>query len=66
MTVHGPVPEHTPDQPVKSDPGLGVAVNVTGNPVTNLSEQKAPQFIPVGKLATVPVPAPDFDTVRVL
>ena len=29
VTVHGPVPEHPPDQPVNVEPVAGVAVSVT-------------------------------------
>jgi hypothetical protein len=32
VTVHVPVPEHAPDQPVKVDPVPGVAVRVTDVP----------------------------------
>jgi hypothetical protein len=31
-TVHEPVPEQAPDQPVKVDPAAGLAVNVTEVP----------------------------------
>ena len=32
VTVHVPVPEQPPDQPVKVDPEAGAAVSVTGVP----------------------------------
>jgi len=55
-TVHAPVPEQPPDQPVKIAPAAGVAVSVTLVPVLNVAEHVAPQMIPAGALLTVPLP----------
>ena len=68
VTVHDPVPEQFPDQPVKVDPDAGVAVRVTV--VFGLYEEEAhgqfiSQFIPGGVLTTEPFPEPPFVTVRV-
>ena len=60
-----PVPEQSPDQPVKVSPAVGAAVNVTWVPFAKLAEQVAPQSIPDGLLVTVPLPLPAFETVRV-
>ena len=51
------VPEHTPLQPVKLEPGPGLAVRVTIAPFTNNAEH-APlaQFRVPGLEVTVPVP----------
>src|SRR5439155_7548681 len=66
VTVQVPVPEHPPPvQPVKVEPAVGVAVNVTAVPLVKLAEQVAPQLIPAGELVTVPLPAPAGATVRV-
>jgi len=60
-TVHEPVPEQpAPLQPPKTEPAAGVAVSATVVPVENDLEQVAPQLMPLGLLATVPVPVPDF------
>jgi len=56
VTVHEPVPEQLPDQPVKSAPAAGVAVSVTLVPVLNIAEHVAPQLMPAGALLTVPFP----------
>src|SRR5206468_11335966 len=55
VTVHGPVPEQPPLQPVKAKPALGVAVSVTAVPLANVAEHVAPQAIPAGTLVTVPL-----------
>ena len=55
-TVHAPVPEQLPDQPVKTVPAAGVAVSLTLVPVLNVAEHVAPQLIPAGALLTVPLP----------
>ncbi len=49
-----PVPEQAPDQPVKLEPPVGVAVNVTDVPSSNSSVQSVPQLIPEGVLDTDP------------
>lgn len=64
-TVHAPVPEHAPAQPVKVDPLPGAAVRVTDVPVVKLALQVAPQLMPAGELLTVPVPVPALLTVSV-
>jgi len=60
-----PVPEQPPpDQPANSDPPEGVAVSVTVPlPLGNSAEHVAPQVMPVGADATVPVPPPARVTV---
>ena len=66
VPVHGPVPEQPPPlQPVKVKPAVGVAVSVTRVPLGNEAEHVAPQAIPAGALATVPLPAPFGVTVNV-
>ena len=64
-TVQAPPPEHAPDHPVKVEPGSGVGVNVTLVPGLYVSLQSEPQLTPAGLLVTVPLPVPDFVTVRV-
>jgi hypothetical protein len=55
------------DQPVKVEPGAGVAVRVTVAPTAKFAEQPFPetQFIPGGSLTIVPDPRPASKTVRV-
>ena len=66
VTVQVPVPEQPPPlQPVKVEPAVGAAVNVTAVPLANAAEHVGPQVIPVGLLVTVPVPAPVLVTVSV-
>jgi len=55
-TLHGPVPEQTPDHPTKTAPRPGVAVSTTVVPAANDALQVTPQSIPVGLLVTVPLP----------
>jgi hypothetical protein len=62
-TTHGPVPEQAPDHPVNTEPAAGVAVSVTDDPHEKLAEHVAPQLIPAGELATLPLPT--LLTVRV-
>jgi len=64
LTVQVPVPEHAPLQPLNVDPVAGVAVRVTLVPLVNEATQVVPQAMPAGALVTVPLPAPDFVTVR--
>jgi hypothetical protein len=60
------VPEQPPpDQPLNRDPGEGVAVSVNEVPASNEAEQLGPQWIPVGRLDTVPEPVPFFEMCRV-
>jgi hypothetical protein len=56
--VHEPVPEQAPDHPANVDPDAGVAVSVTGVPLSKFAVQVAPQLIPDGVLVTVPEPVP--------
>jgi hypothetical protein len=66
VTTHVPVPVHPPPvQPVKVDPAAGVAVSVTGVPLTYAAEQIEPQFMPAGLLETVPLPVPAFEIVSI-
>ena len=66
VTVQVPVPlQPPPFQPVKVEPAAGVAVRVTAVPVVNAAEHVVPQEIPAGLLVTVPLPAPDWETVSV-
>ena len=65
VTVHLPVPEHAPVQPVNREPEAALALSVTFWPLGKLAEQVAPQLIPPGELVTDPVPVPDLVTVRV-
>jgi hypothetical protein len=66
VTVQEPVPvQPAPLQPVKVEPVAGEAVRVTAVPVAKEAEHVAPHEIPAGLLVTVPVPAPDFETVKV-
>lgn len=63
VIVQEPAPVQSPDQPVKEELALGVAVKVTVVPFEYCSVQSAPQLIPTGSLDTVPVPVPDLVTV---
>jgi hypothetical protein len=63
VRLHGAVPEHAPVHPVKVEPSLGFAVNVTDDPVVNLALHVSPQLMPAGALVTVPVPLPEFVTI---
>ena len=65
VTVHGPVPEQPPPQPVNVEPAAGVAVKVTAVPLVKPAAHVAPQEMPAGVLVTVPAPAPAFVTVSV-
>jgi hypothetical protein len=64
LTVQAPVPEHAPFQPVNVDPVAGVAVRVTLVPLVKEATQVAPQEMPAGALVMVPLPVPDFVTLR--
>jgi len=55
--VQVPVPEHPPPlQPVKVEPVAAVAVRVTA--VLKLAAQVEGQLMPLGALATLPLPVP--------
>lgn len=57
------VPLHAPDHPVKLEPVVGAAVNVTTLPWSKLALHVAPQSIPAGADVTLPVPVPKAATV---
>ncbi len=63
-TAHPPVPVQAPLQPVKVEPVAAVALRPTLVPLVKLALQVAPQLIPAGLEATVPVPVPALATVR--
>src|SRR5437016_6583016 len=66
VTTQLPVPLHpAPLQLPNTDPLAGTAVKVTCVPLANAALHMAPQSIPAGLLATVPLPLPAFVTVRV-
>src|SRR5207247_1863725 len=50
----------SPLQPVKTEPGAGIAVKLTTASNGNGAEQVAPQSSPAGSLVTVPLPVPAF------
>src|SRR5437773_10167369 len=59
VTVQVLVPEQPPPlQPVNEEPPTGLAVSVTGVPLGSEAEHVAPQLIPFGLEATVPLPVP--------
>ena len=62
VTEQVPVPVQAPLQPVKVDPVAGAAVKVTEPPEATDAVQVEPQLILPP--ATVPLPVPDFLTVR--
>ena len=66
VTVHvDPFSLSQPVHPVKIDKVAGVAVSVTGVPITKSLPQAEPQLIPGGDEVTVPLPIPVVDTVSV-
>ena len=56
-------PAQAPPKPLNVEPAAGVAVKVTRMPSAKAAAQVAPQAMPAGALATVPVPAPASCTV---
>ena len=64
VTLQAPLPEQAPLQPVKAEPGDAVGVSVTIVPGGKPTVQVAPQFTPPGLEVTVPLPAPERETVR--
>src|SRR5215510_6911720 len=54
-----------PDQPVKTEPPVAVAVRTTAPPDGKLAEQLVPQLMPAGALVTLPLPSPARTTVSV-
>ena len=66
VTVQVPVPKQPPPlQPSKVEPVAGVAVRVTGVPLSKGAEQVAPHSTPRGLEVTVPLPTPSRTTERV-
>jgi len=62
VTEHAAVPEHAPDQPAKTEPAAGAAVNCTTLPAVKLALHAFPQLIPEGVLVTLPDPLPARET----
>src|SRR5688572_9264530 len=58
VSTHGPVPEQSPPQPRKVEPGLAVAPSTTVDRYANGSLQSLPQLIPIGVDVTRPLPLP--------
>src|SRR5207247_2109293 len=66
VTEQVAVPEQPPPlQPAKVEPVAGVAVRVTGVPLSKGAEQVAPHSTPRGLEVTVPLPTPSRTTERV-
>jgi hypothetical protein len=63
VTEQAAVPEQAPDQPAKTEPAAGVAVNCTAVPPEKLAVHAGPQLIPEGVLETLPAPLPARETV---
>src|SRR5579883_1073734 len=63
-TVHVPMPEQAPDQPVKEEPGSATAVRTTDVPLAMPMLQAVTwsQFMPPGLLEIVPRPEPAMST----
>jgi hypothetical protein len=59
------VPVQAPDQPLKDEPVIAVAVKVTLVFTLKLALQELPQSMPAGELLTVPKPEPDLSVVSV-
>jgi hypothetical protein len=62
VTWQLPVPEQSPDQPMKVDPASAIAVRETTVPGVNSAWQLAPQSIPAGLELTWPEPKPGLET----
>ena len=62
-TMQLPVPVQAPLQPAKVEPVAGAAVSVTVVPLAYVAAQVDPQLMP--EPLTVPLPVPDFVTLRV-
>src|SRR5687767_12060661 len=58
-----PLVQPAPLQPVKTEPAVAAAVNVTVEPMAKFAAHVAPQLIPAGLEVTVPAPAPALVTV---
>ena len=56
VTVHGPLPEHAPDQEAKLQPGAGLGVSVTGMPSAYSWLHSPGQLMNWSELVTVPLP----------
>lgn len=66
VTTHAPVPVQAPLHPVNVAPEPAVGVSVTGVPVVKAALQVAPQLIPAGLLATLPLPVTETLSVCVV
>ena len=64
VTAQEPVPLQSPDHPANSEPASAEAVRVTLVSTAKSWLQVEPQLMPLGELVTVPLPAPDLETVR--
>jgi hypothetical protein len=62
VTLHVPVPLHSPDQPANAEPDAGAAVSVTTVSLANDAWHVLPQLIPAGAEVTVPAPIPALVT----
>ncbi len=62
VKVQVAVPVQAPSQPVKIEPGAGLAARLTCVPDVNVAEHVDPQLIPAGELVTVPLPVPARET----
>ena len=62
FTMQDSAPVQAPFQLAKLDPASGIAVSVTTAPLVKLALHAAPQLIPPGLEATIPVPAPSLVT----
>jgi hypothetical protein len=64
VTTQVVMPLQAPDQPAKTEPGLGAAVSVTALPDAKSAVQDEPQEMPAGTLVTGPLPAPALPTLK--
>jgi hypothetical protein len=64
VSWQSPLPEQSPDHPVKIEEASGVAVRLTVVPASKLAWQLSPQLIPAGLEVTAPEPVPFLDAVR--
>ncbi len=56
LTVHVPVPEQAPLQPLNVYPAAGMTVRVTAVPVAKLALHVEPHDMPAGIDVTLPLP----------
>ena len=62
VTMHVPVPEQDPPQPVKFEFTSAAADNITDVALRKLAEHAVPQAMPAGLLLTFPPPVPAIAT----